>query len=762
MYIEKITIGNFGKLSNMTLELSSGVNIIEGGNESGKTTLGEFIKFIFYGLSNKTTDSHISERERHISWSSNEVSGSLILNCGSNKYRIERMLTPHGKTYREACKIIDLSSNTPLDISEEPGQHFFGVPESIFTHTAYVRQTDGASFNGESIGQAVENILYSADESVNTQKALKKLDEARVLLKHKKNTGGGILNELAAERAVLRERLNEARESNQSILLKEAQLRDTESNIEKNKRQSEQTNRLIKCYNAFFILKRFDGIKEHTKQIEEYDRLKKELYENGSYNGFFPDGEYVKRLNAVKSELAVIENNYMSLKNGEGDNAFIEPSPELSDKTLELFEKAKNRDSIRDDIAVCRSKKKTFGLLCAMFAFFAVVCGLLAFVLAKLSFGFPFYLGTSLFAVGAIICFVFSSRRASEIKNILSEFSVSSEEELEKLFDGLNEYEEKINMRRESATALQRQTESLKAMYTQKQKEASELLGIWGHTSDKVNLKEQLGSAINDAEELIETVTKLDIEKDKQMSQKNLLESQLGSYDEEELRALLNEEVVSKIESVDINSLNRSHDFTTKALESLEARKNELEKELERLRATSEDPALLGSRINEIKQRQRELQTKHDAYVMAYEKLCEASISLRNQLSPRLSETAGELMAYLTDGKYGEIGVSGKLGMTYVADGFTRDIENVSSGTQDLAYVSLRLALVRLLCGEKGVFPVIFDEAFARVDDRRLENMLKTAERFSGDASQTLIFTSQKREAVIMKNCGKYSHIVLE
>ena len=48
MFIEKIKIGNFGKLSCREFDLTSGVNILEGRNESGKTTFGEFIKFVFY------------------------------------------------------------------------------------------------------------------------------------------------------------------------------------------------------------------------------------------------------------------------------------------------------------------------------------------------------------------------------------------------------------------------------------------------------------------------------------------------------------------------------------------------------------------------------------------------------------------------------------------------------------------------------------------------------------------------------------------
>ena len=50
MLIKKITIRNFGKINNRTFEFSEGINVIYGENESGKTTLHNFIKSMFYGI----------------------------------------------------------------------------------------------------------------------------------------------------------------------------------------------------------------------------------------------------------------------------------------------------------------------------------------------------------------------------------------------------------------------------------------------------------------------------------------------------------------------------------------------------------------------------------------------------------------------------------------------------------------------------------------------------------------------------------------
>ena len=55
--IEKIEIASFGKLKNASLSASSGINILSAPNESGKSTLAAFIKFVFYGFAGGRNES---------------------------------------------------------------------------------------------------------------------------------------------------------------------------------------------------------------------------------------------------------------------------------------------------------------------------------------------------------------------------------------------------------------------------------------------------------------------------------------------------------------------------------------------------------------------------------------------------------------------------------------------------------------------------------------------------------------------------------
>jgi hypothetical protein len=193
--------------------------------------------------------------------------------------------------------------------------------------------------------------------------------------------------------------------------------------------------------------------------------------------------------------------------------------------------------------------------------------------------------------------------------------------------------------------------------------------------------------------------------------------------------------------------------------------KNEIlhrnEVRLAELNATAVAPAGIYEKMTALEYERDLLQKKHDAYLMAAEKLTAAGENLRASVFPRLSASAGALMGAVTDGKYEEIGVDNALAMTFRPETdnggrLTCDERYMSAGTSDAAYVSLRLALAALV-GRDGVPPMIFDESFARMDDTRLGNMMRLLWTGGG---QILVFTSCHREANALKTLGLPYHAV--
>lgn len=755
MYIEKIKIGSFGKLSDREFDLSEGINVLEGKNESGKSTLCEFIKFVFYGLSNKNVNGGMSERKRYISWKNNRVSGSIVICDGQKRYRIERAMTAHGSGYKDEITVVDLSSNTVVDGIKNPGEHFFGIPEEVFAHTVYVRQSEGARFNGGDIGRAVENIFYSADENVNTEKALKKLDEARVLIKHKKNTGRGMLEECEREREDLTVRLSRARNASAEIVTAETSLKKNTDAMKKHKADGEALEKTIRKAQLSKVLAEFEKCKGYKAAIEKYYKGKNEIYEATSYNGFMPDDSYASEALRLKNEIVFFSDSVKSYEISSDEGEVSVYSKELAG----IIKDRGGKDGFTEELADLEKKSKADVITAVILALVAAVLITGGFMLGELFVGSLVLFGVGIAAaVGCGVSIFSHTAVKSKIKTYMERFDVDS-------IDGLYTLIEKTE---ESRIAEEKRSERVKIKEAQKSESQARLdialqngaehLKKWGVTPE-MNLSgiiKALEGVDVDIKEIKKNINLYDREIEKNEALLGLLLDQLNGFNEESCK----EEYASLDchEAENVEEAEKRLDFTVKAREALAEKINALEKRLAELRAVNEKPSELESRLNEVNKKIAELEIKYEAYVLAYDKIQLAGVSLRNRLAPGLSAVSGTLMEGLTDGKYKEIGVSDDLEMTYTfeeeGDVFTKSIDCVSSGTQDLAYISLRLALAALFGKSGKKLPVVFDEAFSRLDGERLANMLEVIKRYSESGAQILVLSSQEREGNALEKEG--------
>lgn len=157
-------IENFGKLSNVDLDFKTGLNDICKDNGWGKSTLGAFIRCMFYGLegSRKKVYSE-NERTMYQPWNGGFFGGSLSFEVGGKEYTIER---DFGKKDKDMTfKLLD--SKTGLeskDFSEVPGEEIFGVDRESFMRTAFISSSD-IRYEGinSSIGAKVGSVSQKGD-----------------------------------------------------------------------------------------------------------------------------------------------------------------------------------------------------------------------------------------------------------------------------------------------------------------------------------------------------------------------------------------------------------------------------------------------------------------------------------------------------------------------------------------------------------------------------------------------------------------------
>jgi len=742
MYIEKIYIDSFSAINSRGFDFSDGINIVEGDNETGKTTVGAFIKFLFYGFDSK------AERERYIGFDAERAAGWMVVVEDGKRYRIERSVSASG---REKQQIVDLSTNLRCYENSEPGDVFFGVPVSVFTSTAYVGQTDGGVVNGEKISSAMENILFSGDESANTKKALKKLDEARVKLLYKKGKGGEIA-ELRDEIDQLNMRLIRAAESHSGIISKESSLAAIKAKQTENSAALEKLREEIKRRELSAAAARIKVCGETEEKLNILCEAGKELEEKYRFGDILPTRRYADEL---KEKLSEIDYAEKAVKEAEKElNAARSPEYNIEERTkmLAFIAEKGGRKKILESISDEKQSKKNKLTAGVLLLILGVLCAAAAFVLQLVQ---PLLLiaaafGAVLAAVG-VIFILLSSGANKRIKAQLAAFGVESEEALSDVLDanladeGRLEAQKHIIIEREAKLAeCTSKLEAIKAS-------AAGLLSEWGKTD--------LAAAVADAENALTAFDEYTRGREKLEERVKELKRILDEYTPEFLEEAKTADASAVPDPAEMAKLKKEREFLTKAIEAQKDRQHELELQLSEHYASAEIPAAVADEIYRKKNELCELEASCAALTLAYEKLSNAGEALRRSISPRLSEYAGKLMARVTDGRYTAIGVDTSLNMQYDTCGSAglenHDIGFMSAGTADAAYISLRLALIDLLY-RRSKPTVLFDESFARMDDKRLANIFKI---LSAVRLQTVIFTSQKREARIMEEVSAFKHI---
>ena len=741
MIIEQIHIINFGKLSDFTLELSEGINIIEGKNESGKSTVSAFIKFIFYGLSPIA-----EERARSVSWHSSNAAGSLILREGQDRYRIEReavaIRSSDGKvSFRERCNVIDAETGKPLYKGKVPGEVFFGIPRNVFENTAFIGQLEGSQAGGRTLAEATENILFSADETVNTKKALKKLDEARVYLYHK-NRKGGKIYEYSKERAELAEKLSEAQNTSAEIISAEGSLRSFREANEKATLSLDRVNGELAAYERYKIKQSYLRLRDESAKSENAEKALGEL--RSEFCGMNED-KFISFLEKEKYELHALETSKKSAENeacsireklgNMKDNLAsrfeLDDGESLSDLT-ESEEKAVKARSLRKNICII-----------------SVVCALLSAVGAV--FFLPIAAVTAVFAVLIAVSFLKYVSAKKAALEIYEKLGVSGRTDFFAKLALIQKEENAISFTENAMTEAEEKALRAQKLYAAKKDSVSQKLSSAGFAVSE-NISDDIASAISEARASYEKHRLLTQEKETADANIRQIVSTLdGIPENEKEKAISTVFDDEKMKKFDLRGKKREQDFLVRSIAAQKEKIHSVECELASLNALHARPAEIAQSINALTGKIDELSEKFEAYVLAIDAINSASGKLRDGISPQIARKSSEILGELSDGKYGSVFVDSDFSMSYTANGMTRDVSTLSAGTSDIAYISLRIALAQTLCKYK-MPPFIFDESFSRMDNDRLVSCLGMLDKTFSEKGQVIIFTCHERESKLAKN----------
>lgn len=772
MIIEKIEIGSFGKLDNMTISLSDGVNIIRGGNESGKSTICNFIKFVFYGLPSK-----VDEKMKLISWNTSSARGAITFkNDDGRIYRAEREVicatgTDGKPVFRERAAVFDAVTNAPVFKGMSAGDVFFGVPENVFDSTVYIRQLDGTKVGDHALCESAENILFSGDESINTKRALKKLDDARVFLLHKNKKGGRIF-ELQSQSDELGRALENAQKSGNGIIYLEGTARQLEKKREASEKRAAEMKAELENYECYEIkqsyLKYKDELrvqKELTKQIDDM-RFAEKFQSAPVYTD-----DYIARLEKLRSSLEMAEARLdESKKRYEAAKNRVYDMREKIDVFERFGKKGDKRDRLVGEAKALSDKVKTIGIvrkssLIASVVFAVVLITLMILSAVGLVGGIaPFLIVTTVLVFVALAGFaaalVIGSKPLSRLKEICRMFGCKNYAELDELVKAASNDEAVMTYIIDERDAADGAFKSASDALDQINSEILTELEAANFVIEK-NTATSIDEALKVCREQKRALEALELKKSESDARTSDIENAFRRYDDEYIkRACTQNYDEDEMQAYDYQGRRREYDMLLGLIKSQTEKIHETEKELAVLTAQNPHPAEIASVKAGIDRELQACEKEHDAIALALDAMTSASEKLRDGLAPKIAKGASEIMGRLSDGKYKTLGVNSDFGMTFTADMMSHSVDYLSAGTSDIAYISLRIALIDILF-RKSVPPFIFDESFMRMDNDRMKNSLTLLCDFGKDGTQSLLFTCHGREEKLMKTIGEYTYYTI-
>ena len=742
MIIKRIYVKSFGNLRDFEILPEKHLNVIYGENESGKSTLAAFIKFIFYGFTSKRgRDSSFSESERYINWDSHEASGTVELTTDAGlSYRIEREVYKSGKKSVSSLKVIDLQDGSL--INDDPEDLFLdGAPEDVYLKTLFISQKAGNYLDTKSVQASVENMLSGGDENANTKKALSKLDSARIVLLYKNEKGGRIFN-LRQEIKRETERRFSVSSDNQRIKLLKEEISALEQEEKEIKSSIKQTDDKEDHIEALQRLERINATKTAKAKIDELEKEQAEFISSIEHNGFVPDKSYKKALDERLGRY------YLHL---EELQRFVEKRDLIKEKYENAINKDRGRDVPLDAVSksVSTADKKRVKLK-ALSTYFLIGSTALAlvFVLSLFLFsGISLFLG--IMTVVAVSFFgamkYLMKARENEIRSLLISVGADSVEELKYFRDTQGRLSEKRDLiakeMADAEHALKNKKEELSLMISEFSSLSQKYGVVCENAEDCKTFAENVAQKVKRSEEFSELIARK--KEELRLGCEDFTEAEFENLKKK--ASLVREDITEDPRTLLLGLKSKRKE--------LEGRYNDLRSAitdkkmmLSSMLAGFEDEATIGKRISKLALEMERLEFIHGALMLAEDALEKASTASRDRIAPTLSKLSSQFIEQTTGGKYQKINVDSSLKLSYTHDETTRELDYLSEGTQDVVYLAFRLSLVSMLFSDPP--PIVIDEGLAGMDDNRLESTLRAIDQHARKMNaQVFIFSPTKRES---------------
>lgn len=179
MIIREANIGKFGKLENQKYQFAPQINVIYGANESGKSTLMQFLKAMLFGLEKTRVRKTLDTYNRYEPWDTPVYFyGSMIFEIGQQQFLLERNFY-----YKEKrARLVNIRDGEELSVEYGDLDMLLGnVSAAAYENTCCIGQEQ--LLPGRELGVLLEdersNLAQTGSGDFQLSKALQELEQKR-------------------------------------------------------------------------------------------------------------------------------------------------------------------------------------------------------------------------------------------------------------------------------------------------------------------------------------------------------------------------------------------------------------------------------------------------------------------------------------------------------------------------------------------------------------------------------------------------------
>ena len=681
----------FGSLEGAELELHPGLNVLQAGNESGKSTWSRFIRAMFYGISTseRSKQGSLPDRIRYLPWSGSPMQGRMDLVWAGKEITLTRSAVGAGKPMGPCTAVLTgTGEKLPELQGADVGEKLLGVSEPVFRRSAYLSGSELRVDADRDLEKRLMRLVSSGEDLSSAKEAEERL--RRWQRKRRWRGQSGTIPE--AERAL---------EEKKSAL---ARLEDGTKRLDSLRRDRDGLQEQREALKLELRRHRRDALLERRRRLAAAELEARELEERTVCLEEERAGRTRETADALRAAA-------VRLEEAEKDRAAME----------DMLQAARDEAAqLPDPEQVPRQPGRGSGIPLIVLGVLIAAFGVLTLVRPVLP-GLPVWAGYLMLAfILLVIPGILLLRRAASREAALRQ---ERQTELDRAEARCAEMERQLKADEaetaECLTALEEMKKTARCGAEEDPMTAADRIDALAAELEKARsgaeaarrLAETLADAMEEEPEELEGETRMSREEAERRlgdTEISLRETERALTREETMHGLLGDPLILASEAEALGSAIAAGEAEYAALDLAE-------------QALAEAGRQMQSRFSPLVSREagRLLKTLTGGrYTGIYfDREMHFSVQPANDLEPR-------------------------------------SLEYLSEGTKNQVYLAVRLAICRLALGEEDPCPLILDDVLLTYDDTRAKRALEMLMELSRER-QILLFTCSKREEELLREIRK-------